>query len=179
MKWMIIGGGFLATMVVLAIAVAIWVMSIFNTEVQLRTRFEAQQNVVESTMDTMRKTLMNQYKVNKDFADTFIKCVAMAAEGRKGGSLFKMVTEASGNANQGFTPELASKMMNSIEGKMNEFKRSQDVLTDVWREHKTYCMTMPNSFLIAGKVFPKPVVISSEASKEAMQTGKLNDNVLE
>lgn len=176
--WMIIAGGLFAMFCVFVVAVAIWVMGIFNGEVQLRTKFEAQQNLVESTMDTMRKTLMNQYQVSKDFADTFVKCVVAQSEGRKGGGLFKMVTEASGNVNQGFTPELASKMMNSIEGKMAEFKRAQDVYTDVWREHKTFCSTMPNALLVGAKVMPKPVVISSEVSKEAMKTGKLNDDVL-
>ena len=177
-KALIIGGGIVASMFVLALVGVIWTISIFNGEVRLHTKFDAQKNVVESTMDTMRKVLMNQYQVNKDFADTFVKCVAMQAEGRKGGSLFKMVTESSGNVIQGFTPELASKMMNSIEGKMNEFKRAQDVYVDVWREHKTFCSVMPNSLFVGAKVLPQPVVISSNSSKEAMETGRLSDNII-
>jgi hypothetical protein len=178
MKWLLIGGGLFAIFLVCVLTIAFWVMSINNGEVQLRTKFEAQQNLVESSMDNMRKTLMSQYKVSKDFADTFIKVVAMNAEGRKGGTIFKSVTESSGNVIQGFTPELSMKMMNSIEGKMSEFKRAQDVWVDIWREHKTFCATMPNSFIVGSRVFPKPEVISSDAAKEAMKTGKLSDNIL-
>lgn len=177
-KALIIGGGVAIVLVMFGIASVFYVFGILNGEVSLRVRYEAQENVVESTMDNMRKTLMNQYSVSKEFAETFVKCVALQAEGRKGGSLFKSVTEASGNTPQAFTPELASKMMNSIEGKLSEFKRAQDVWVDVWREHKTYCSTMPNAIFVGGKVFPKPQVISSEVSKAAMESGKLTDKVL-
>lgn len=175
---LIIGLVMVASLFILGGCSAVWVLGTYNGEARLRIRYEAQTKVVETTLDNMRKTLMNQYKVSKEFADTFIKCVAMQAEGRKGGSLFKSVTEASGNTPQAFTPELANKMMNSIEGKMAEFKRSQDVWVDVWREHKTYCSMYPRSFLVGGRVFPAPNVISSGETKEAMATGVMSDDIL-
>lgn len=60
--------------------------SIVNTEVSLRKQYEAQQNVVETTMDKMRKAIMNENKVTKDWADKFIQSVVAQSEGRKGGS---------------------------------------------------------------------------------------------
>ena len=150
---------------------------IYNNEIALRNRFNAQKMVVENTMDNMRKTLINNYKINSEFSETFIKVVLGTASGRSGGSIFKSVTEASGNINQGFTPELANKMMNSIEGKMSEFKSSQQLMIDIYREHKTYCQTMPRNFFIGNKVMQEPLIISSEISKKAMSTGILEDNM--
>jgi hypothetical protein len=177
-KAIVIGIAILVMGMVFIASIAIWFFSMTNGEVRLRTKYEMQQKVVETSLDNMRKTLINQYNVSSEFAETFIKCVAMQSEGRKGGSLFKSVTEASGNAIQGFTPELAMKMMNSIEGKMAEFKRSQDVVLDVYREHKTYCQIMPNSIFLAGKVLPEPKVISSSEAKNAIATGMMEDNII-
>lgn len=174
----IIGAVVVGISLICAIFIGCWIFSIYNGEIALRTRFEKQENVVESTMDNMRKTLMNQYSVSKEFAETFIKVSATVASGRSGGSLFKSVTESSGNVNQGFTPELANKMMNSIEGKLAEFKRSMDTEVDIWGEHKVYCSTMPNALFVGNKVFPKPQVISSEVSKAAIKNGILEDIII-
>ena len=172
----VMGVGFV-TVCILAMTMLGWM----NTANGLEKRYTAQQMVVETTMDNMRKTLMSQYAVSKDFADTFIKVVAMNAEGRKGGSIFKSVTESSGNVVQGFNPELASKMMNSIEGKMAEFTRAQNVWGDVWREYETYLSTQPQGLflsMIGRKSLPKPIMITSSVAKEAMETGKLDDDIL-
>lgn len=153
-----------------------WYFGIINGEVRLANRYDAQFNVRETSLDTMRKTLMNQFKVTQEYADKFIAVVSEQAEGRKGGTLFKSSTESQ---SLGLTPDLYKSMLASIEGQLQEFKRAQDTLTDVWREHKTYCETAPNSFFVSGRVKPKPEMVSSEVTKTAIKTGKLDDNVLE
>jgi hypothetical protein len=175
---MMIGGSVVAIVVAFALVCLFWYMGISNTEQGLRIKYEAQTKVVETTMDNMKKTLINQFKVNSQFAETFIKCMATQAEGRKGGGLFKMVTEASGGAPQTFTPDVSLRMMASIDGKLAEFKRAQDVWIDVWREHKTFCSLMPQSWFLKSRVFPEPNVISSESSKESMKSGKMDDEIL-
>ena len=70
-------------------------------------------------------------------------------------------------------------MMNTISGELTAFKRSQDTLVDVWREHETFCKKMPNSFFVGERSLPEPVVISSATSKDAMETKILEDNLLE
>ena len=163
-------------LVLFAIIGIFWAVGVYNTEVELANRFDAQFNEVETSLDTMRKTLMTQYKVTKEYADKFIQSVSMQSEGRKGGSLFKSSTEAANKL--GMDSELYGKMLNSIEGQLAKFKRSQDVLTDVWREHKTHCQKVPNSWIVGGKEKPKPEMISSGVTKEAIKTKVLDDNIL-
>jgi len=158
--------------------IALYFMGTLNTQNGLAVRYQAQTKVVETTMDTMRKTLMNQYGVHKDVADTFIKVAALKAGGHSGGSLFKSVTEASGNTIQGFSPEVAMKMMTSIEGKMDEFKRSQETWVDVWRQHHTYVTNYPQALWLSGKAFPEPKIITSSTAKAAMLSGELGDDIL-
>lgn len=153
------------------------VINIKNTNVELSMRYEAQKKMVETTLDKMRKDLVNQYQVSNEFAETFIKVAAANAEGRKGGSMFKMVTEASGAA-QGFTPEISAKMMNTISGNLAEYKRSQDTFVDIWREQNAYCKIFPNSILLAGQEKPEPKIISSAAVKTAIETGQMDDKLL-
>lgn len=163
--------------VVLFIIISIcWICGIYNGEVRIANRYDAQSNVVETTLDTMRKDLMNKFKVTKQFAEDFIKVATVQSGGRSGGTLMKSTRESE---SLGISPELYKSMLASIEGRLNEFKRSQDTLTDVWREHKTYCQTMPNSFFVGGKVKPKPEMISSDTAKEIIKTKRQDDNLLE
>ena len=152
-----------------------YAVSINNTEIELRNRYDAQFNVVETTLDKMRKDLMNQYKLTKEFADKFIQVVNVQSKGRKGGSLLKLSTESN---KLGISDELYKKMLNTISGNLAEFKRSQDVLTDIWREHKTFCQKFPNSLMAGSRILSKPEMISSEATKEIIKTKKLDDNLL-
>jgi len=121
--------------------------------------------------------------VSKDFADTFIQVVAAQAEGRKGGNVFKMVTEASGAAPQTFTPDIAMKMMNTIGGEMAEFQRAQVTWVDIHREHDTFYNKVFLGFfnyssLIGRERLEPPKVVTSSVAKEAMKTGELNDDIL-
>jgi len=178
---------------------AMWAVGIKNGEITLANRYDAQFNVVETTLDTMRKTIMNQHNCTKEWADKFIAVVVAQASGRAG-----MVTDgpevgpnaknaavtaavASGGVGinvsreseaLGLSPALYVQLANSIEGQLAAFKRSQDVLTDVWREHKTFCQKFPASLMVGGKIKPKPEMISSTATKEAMVTKKVADDLL-
>lgn len=153
-----------------------WVVSIYNGEVKLSNRYDAQYNIIETTLDNMRKDLINKFKVTRQFADDFIKVAASQSQGRQGGALFKSNRESE---SLGISPSVYQSMMCSIEGKLDEFKRSQDTLTDIWREHKTYCQLMPNSIFVGNKIKPRPEMISSEISKDAIKTKKLHDNIFD
>ncbi len=174
-KSTIIGMSVVGIIVIVLAMVGIYAVSINNTEIELHNRYDAQFNVVETTLDKMRKDLTNQFKVTKKFADDFIKVAQTQSEGRKGGGLIKVSTEAN---SLGIKPDLYKKMMNTISGNLSEFKRSQDVLTDVWREHKTFCQKFPNSLMVGSKIQTKPEMISSSVTKEAIKTKQLDDNLL-
>ena len=175
----------------------LWRMNVTKGEIVLNNRYDAQANVVETTLDTMRKTIMNQHTCTKEWADQFIAVVAKQAEGRPGkvtaegtksGGLTGMLTGGGGGIavtsesdSLGIPPELYLKLANSIEGKLAEFKRSQDTQTDIWQTHKTYCEDPYHNWLgvaMVAKVKEKPVMISSGTTKEAVETKVLDDNLM-
>lgn len=175
-KWMI-GGGVLAASVLIlggiALAAILWVFSIFNGEVVLRNTFLAKKKAVETSHDTVWKVISQKYNISEDYKDTFIQGLKAVAAGREGGSLFKMNTESS--AQLGLSTDIFMAMMATIEGQRAMLKREQDSLVDVWREHKTFCEKMPNSFLLSGKALPEPVMITSSRTALAVETGKDDD----
>ena len=154
----------------------VWTMGVKSTEVGLKNRYLAQDKVRETCMDGMRKTLMNEFKVNQMFADSFLKVVTATTEGRKGGNFMKWTQESSSKL--GMDNETFMKMMNAIEGQIASFQRSQQVLADIWREHKTWIEDPWHSWLVGDRVLKEPVMVTSEVTKEAMQSGKLNDDLL-
>ncbi len=173
-----------------ALCFFMWTMGIKRTEVRLRTRFDAQFNVVETSLDNMRKTIMNQHKCTKEWADKFIAVVAEQSEGRPG-SFAKSDSPPAGSGllalggtgyreseSLGIPQELYLKLANAIEGKLAEFKRSQDVLTDVWRQHQAHCEDPWHEWLIGDKMQPKPEMITSAVAKEAVETKMLDDDLL-
>ena len=184
-KGLIIGIGVAIVVAVYLICIAFWTMSVNKTEIDMATVLDGQTNVVETSMDNMINTIVNQFKVNKQFAKDFIAVAAAQSSGRAGGSLFKSSTEA---ANKLGIPETTYlKMMNSIEGKLAEFKSSQDILTSKWEEHKKHCLSPyhNNPFFalgmgpsLASKVKEKPKMISSESVKDSMKTKKFDGTKL-
>lgn len=165
----------IASVLIAAMGFGLWYMGISNTANELEVRYAAESGKVENGMDNMRKVLMSQYGVTKDYADAVIKSISENQKGRVGGSFVKVTTEG---AVQNISTDLYGKMMNSIEGKLAEFQRAQNERNDVWRQHKKYCTTMPQSWFLKGRVFPAPTMITSSVSKEAMKTGILDDDVL-
>ncbi|HUS50099.1 MAG TPA: hypothetical protein VMZ91_08030 [Candidatus Paceibacterota bacterium] len=180
MKSWLIAGGIGLVAVIVIISMFVWSMGVYKTEVGLSNRYDAQFNVVETSLDQMRNTLVNQFKVNKKFAEDFVKVAMAQSEGRKGGGLFKSFTEASNKL--GIDQEMYIKMMNAIEGQLAAFKSSQDTLTDVWREHKTFCENPWHNILwlaLNEKVKPQPKMISTSITKKAVETKILDANLLE
>lgn len=178
----------------LIMVIGIWIAGVFNGEIALANRYDAQANVVETALDTMRKTIMNQHNCTKEWADKFISVVTLQASGRggnkvvlpDGNAVAGVAAVGAGTSLQigreseslGIPQELYLKLANSIEGKLSEFKRAQDVQTDVWREHKTYCQNVYRSWLVGSRIKPKPEMISSEITKDAILTKKLKDDLL-
>ena len=190
MKALVLSGIVMAGVLVIVLIIA----GIFNTQIALSNRYDAQANVVETTLDTMRKTIINQHNCTKEWADNFIKVVMAQASGRggnkvvlpDGNAVAGVAAVGAGTSLQigresealGIPQDLYLKLANSIEGKLEEFKRAQDVQTDIWREHKTFCENVYHSWLIGGKIKPKPEMISSEITKDAIFTKKLKDDLL-
>jgi hypothetical protein len=167
----------LVSFLVIAILTVGWIFSIFNTQVALANRYEAQHSVVEVTLDNMRKTLKNQHSVTDDFADKFLEVVKEQSQGRTGGTLVKFNVESANKL--GIDSDLFNRLMASIQGELDDFARQQNTLVDIWREHNTFCQRMPNRFFVGNLVLSKPEVISSDTAKDAVANKRLNDNLFE
>ena len=178
-KPLIIGLSVAGLIVLFVISFWMYGMGVKSDFVKLKFRYDAQFNEVETTLDNMIKTIKNQAKVKDSFAKDFIAVVMAQAEGRKGGSLLKMQNESANML--GITPELYTKLQNSIAGELDQFKRSQDTLTDVWRQYNTFCENPWHNILwlsYDGKIKDKPVMISGGKAKKAIETKELDDDLL-
>lgn len=172
-KVLLIGGGLFAAFVVLALITVFWVFSIFNGEVRLKNTYLAKKKHIETAHDTMWKTISQKYKISEDYRETFISGLKAVAQGREGGSLFKMNTES--NSQLGLSTDVFNSMMATIEGQRSILKREQDTLADMWRAHCTFCKIYPNVFIIGDKVMPEPIMITSSKTQNAVETGKDDD----
>ena len=177
--WVVIGAVVLIAVYVLCIN--LWTMGVTKEEIKKANVYAAQFNVVETQIDNTVSTIVNTYKVPDKFAKDFIAVALAQSSGRKGGVLFKSNTEAANKL--GITDTLYAKIMNTTEGKLNELKSSQDVLTSMWKEHKNWCEDPfhNNPFFalgmgpsLIGKVKQKPEMITSELTKKAVKTKKLD-----
>lgn len=173
MKMFLIAIGVVVAVVLICI---FWYFSIINGEITLANVYDAQFKVRETSLDKMHKVLESQYGLTKESSDQFIRSVAAATEGRKGGSLFKSVQESA--AGLGMPLDIYKAMLASIEGEMANFKRAQDTLVDVWQTHQTYCQTMPNSFFVGDKVREIPEMITASATKETVKSGIDNQTLI-
>lgn len=186
--------GVVVVLVVAIVLVLFWQMDVKRGEIGLATRLEAQHNVVETSLFKMRATIKNIHACNDEWADRFIKVVAMQASGRGGnrvpvpdGSAGVAVAAASptlqiGRESEalGIPQELYLKLANAIEGQLADFTRQQDLLTDVWREHTAYCRDPYHNWLglaMMAKVQPKPEMITSADTKSAVETKKMDEKL--
>ena len=175
-KGLIIGLSSVGLALLLVVFIFLWGVGVYNKEVGLANRYDAQFSKVETSLDNMRKAIKNKYKVTDKFAKDFIAVAVTQAAGRKGGSLLKFNTEAANKL--GIDPEMYMDISNTISGQLAAFHRSQNELTDIWREHKTLCEQLPASVIIGSKIKEKPVMISSTEAKDIIQSKTQNDDLL-
>lgn len=192
-------------MTVLAILVAVgflgwvlWKMDVGKGEIELSARYDAQFNVVETKLFNMRAVIKNIHQCNDEWADKFIKVVALQASGRGGnrallpggneGAVAGVAAASAGTSLQigresealGIPQELYMKLANAVEGQLADFNRQQDIFTDIWRSHTAYCQNPYHNWLgvaLVGKVKPKPEMITSEETKEAVKSKKMQEEL--
>lgn len=190
--------------VVMAIGVMFWQMSVKKGEIGLATRYDAQFNVVETSLFKMRTAIKNIHACTDEWADKFIKVVAMQAQGRSGVVPAAAVETGGSTVNKanaavaavaaggvgvnvsresealGIPQELYLKLANAIEGQLADFTRQQDILTDVWREHTAYCKDPYHNWMgvtLAKNVKPKPEMITSAETKSAVESKKMDEKL--
>jgi len=179
-------------------------MDVAKGEIGLATRYDGQFNVVEAALFKMRTVIKNKHTCTDEWADKFLKVVALQAQGRAG-----MAQAASAEGNPGVSKgnaavgavvaggmginvsresealgipqELYTQLANAIEGQMADFTRQQDILTDVWREHTAYCKDPYHNWLgvaLADKVKSKPEMITSKETKDSVASKQMDEKLM-
>lgn len=167
--------------VICGLGITLWKMGVQNDEIKLTARYEAQQNVVETTLFKMQTTVKNMHACTDEWAEKFIRVVIAQAQGRTGGKPSTMsgglgINVSRESESLGIPSDLYMKLSNAIEGNIADFTRQQDVLTDIWREHTAFCQNPFNNMFglnMSIKVKPKPEMITSQEAKDAVKTKRV------
>lgn len=159
----------------IAIIIAIVGISASNTEIKLRSQITAQKQVCEAFYDKLWKVINQKAQVAEQYKGAFKEIYPQLIEGRygneKGGALFKMITESNPN----FDISLYKDLMLSIEAERAGFFMEQKRLVDLSNEHRIIRQTFPASIFIGSRADIEILIVSSDATKKVMETGKEND----
>ncbi len=170
-KFLVIGGSIFA----LILIVAIIGITYGNKEVRVRNKITAQQEVIEGSFDKMWKIINQKAQVSSEYKDAFREIYKDLIEGRygneKGGSLMKLIVESNPN----FDVSLYKDLMNSIEAERTSFFIEQKKLIDLGREHMDLLKTAPSSWFVGNRPEIKITIVSSEKTKQIIESGEEND----
>jgi hypothetical protein len=177
---------------IVAVCVVFWAIGLSNSEIRLKNRGNAQQEVCAAFFDKMWKVLQQKAGVTDQYKDGFKEIYTALMEGRysndgsgQGQQTFmKWIQES----NPQFDASLYKDLMASIEGERNGFFVEQEKLIDIDREHKNMCQTFPNTIVVGkrpeigyqedadGNVIRKGIVIiKSLKTDEVYKSGQEND----
>lgn len=164
--------GFAAVGVVLAVVAVYFIMQVTtqNSEVRLRNRADAQLEKNKTTQDTCWKIISGKASVAEKHKDGFkdVYVAMMGARGLdKGGTFMKWVQESNPN----FDSSLYKSLSSAIEGQRTLFKRDQQMLIDIKREHDNLLETWPSSMFVGDREPLAIVVVTSTKTQEVFNTG--------
>lgn len=143
-----------------------------NKYVTLTNLYSAQVEVDKAIFDETWKVIQTQAEVSDQYATKFKENYQAIMSSRNyGGELMKWVTESNPN----FSPELYSKLMNTIESLRARFTTNQQHLIAIHKEIKDLTMLWPSSMFVGGKTVPDLVVITSEKTDTIFRSGQEND----
>jgi hypothetical protein len=172
MKEITIIGVSILTFVIIFVIIGI---SAHNKEIRLRSQITAQKQVCEVFYDKLWKVIAQKAQVANQYKDSFKEIYPQLIAGRygneKGGSLMKWITEN----NPKFDVSLYKDLMVSIEAERAGFFMEQKLLFDLNNEHRIIRKTFPESMFIGSREDIEITIVSSDATKKVMETGKEND----
>jgi hypothetical protein len=146
-----------------------------NREVKLRSQITAQKQICEAYYDKLWKVIAQKVQVAEQYKTAFKEIYPSLIEGRYGnektGTLAKFINESNPN----FDISLYKDLMNSIEAERAGFFMEQKKLIDLNNEHRIVRKTFPSNIFVGGRPDIEIVIVSSDATKKAMETGKEND----
>ncbi len=147
-----------------------WI-STSNTEIDLRSEFVASEKARQTTLDGMWKKISQKFQITKEYEKTWKDAIELSVQGRDGGEVFKMVTEAYPN----LSTELFKEVMATIDGERDKLKASQDKLADIQREHNNMLDKFPSSLIVGGRERVVFTLVTSTNTQKMLTTGKEDD----
>ncbi len=109
--------------------------STYDTEVRLRNEILAKSNSNEAVLDTMKKILSQKVQIASIGQQQLQEIYADLIEGRKGGALFKTVSEQYPDPDKAMA--LWKDLMNSVEAERKTFLRDQKSIQDLVAERNS------------------------------------------
>ena len=150
-------------------------MSYSNGEVRLRNQVAAQQKANETSFDTCWKVISQTAQIADQYKDSFKDIYSSLMEGRygnaRGGALMSWIKES----NPEFSDKLYLKVAAAVEGQRTVFKRDQQKLIDLKREHDNLLMTMPSSWFVGSRPPVEIQIVTSTKTDVTFTTGKEDD----
>ena len=162
-------GVVVAMLVVIGITMYVTYTNKYTT---LKNQYEAQVSVDKAIYDETWKVIQTQAEVSDQYATKFKEnYTAIMTSRNYGGELMKWVTENNPN----FSPELYSKLMNSIESLRAKFTTNQKHLIAIHKELKDLTGLFPSNVFLSGRTVPDLVLVTSEKTDETFSTKREND----
>jgi hypothetical protein len=169
----IVGG---CLIVLIAILIAVYGVSISNQEIRLRNKIGAQDQVIEAFFDKMWKVIKQQAGVTEEFKESFRTAYKDIIAGRYSGEGKGQMMLWIKEANPEYKPGAAfEKLMVSIEAQREGFFVEQKKIVDMINVHKDLIQTFPSSLFVGSRPLIVYEVISSTQAKEVMKTRKDDD----
>lgn len=158
--------------VVLLVAVVLlgYFISVSNTEIRLRNLVKAQQEVCQANFDKMWKVIKQITNVSDTYLDAFKKIYPKLISGRYQGRDIRFIMEQ----NPPLDTSVLQQLANAIEINREQFFNEQRLLVARHNEHKTFIESFPASILLPNAQEIKITVIKSDHTEDVYATGKEN-----
>lgn len=174
MKWILIG----AIVIIPAIIIIIWSISISNNEVDLRNNFN--QKITERTTvydNKIFKTVAGKVQITLRADTSFQNVVNAQMNGQKDapGLFMKWITQSNPAATWASVQELYKDLSRTVEAVRSEFVEIEKTLQDIKFQHDNLRRKFPSSIVIGRRkeLVYKP--ITSDRTDDVIRTGKDNN----
>lgn len=150
-------------------------VSIVDREASVKNQAVAQVQVVEAEFDKMWKVIQQKTQVTKASKDQQRELIESLVQGRSG-SFMKIIHES--NPESAFSQEQFTSLSNSIEAQRESFMGEQKKMIDFYRSHNTMFDKAVSGIILSfanRNPLGEPTIISSEATKQIMNSGQEND----
>jgi predicted negative regulator of RcsB-dependent stress response len=181
MKGLIITG--IIAVVIGAISFGMW-MNYNNTQIELREKVVAQQEVCKANYDKMFKVISQVAQVPEQFMEkskeAFKEIYPELMEGRygndRGGAMMSWVTESNPQFDMGAASKLYENIQIAVEANREEYFVQQAKLIDMNRAHTVYVTKVgPRQMFLSDTSVIEITIITSTVAEKVYETGKDDD----